>query len=66
MNKGTVRWFNDTKGFGFIAGEDGQDYYVHYTGIVGKGHRCLERGQRVIYAISENKEGKTATNVIAE
>lgn len=66
MLKGTVKWFNAEKGFGFIAGEDGQDYFVHYSGIVGKDYRALEEGQPVEYVIGENEKGKIATNVVVE
>lgn len=66
MDKGTVKWFDDIKGFGFIAGEDGQDYFVHYSGIVCEGHKKLEQGQSVVYTIGENEKGKIATNVVVE
>ncbi|EAA0391220.1 cold shock domain-containing protein, partial [Listeria monocytogenes] len=54
MNKGTVKWFSNEKGFGFIAGEKGQDVFVHYSEIVGEGYRNLEEGQTVVYTIGEN------------
>lgn len=66
MQKGTVKWFNTEKGYGFIAGEDGQDYFVHYSGIVGEGYRALEEGQSVEYVNGENEKGKIATNVVVE
>lgn len=66
MQKGTVKWFNTEKGYGFIAGENGQDYFVHYSGIVGEGYRALEEGQSVEYVIGENEKGKIATNVVVE
>ncbi|EAA0286420.1 cold shock domain-containing protein [Listeria monocytogenes] len=66
MNKGTVKWFSNEKGFGFIAGEKGQDVFVHYSEIVGEGYRNLEEGQTVVYTIGENEKGKIATNVVVE
>ena len=45
MLKGTVKWFNKEKGFGFVTSEEGADYFVHFTGIVGEGFRTLEEGQ---------------------
>lgn len=66
MNKGTVKWFSNEKGFGFIAGENGQDVFVHYSEIVGEGYRNLEEGQTVVYTIGENEKGKIATNVVVE
>lgn len=66
MQNGTVKWFNSDKGYGFISGEDGQDYFVHYSDILGEGYRFLEEGQSVLYVIGENSKGKMATNVVAE
>jgi len=66
MNKGTVKWFSNEKGFGFIAGENGQDVFVHYSEIVGEGYRKLDEGQTVVYTIGENEKGKIATNVVVE
>lgn len=61
---GVVKWFNSSKGFGFISNEDGQDVFVHYTGIrdVG-GFRSLEEGQRVEFTIEEGKKGPQAQDV---
>lgn len=64
MKKGTVKWFDSKRGYGFIAGEYGQDYFVHHTGIVD--HQQLEEGQSVVYAIGENDKGEVATNVVIE
>lgn len=66
MQKGTVKWFNSEKGYGLIADESGQEYFVHYSDIVGDGYRNLTEGQSVVYTIGENSKGKTATNVIVE
>lgn len=64
MINGKVKLFDTTKGYGFIAGEDGQDYFVHYTSIVD--HKHLEEGQSVVYTIGENDNGEIATNVVVE
>lgn len=64
MINGTVKWYNSQKGYGFIAGENGQDYFVHYTGIVDQ--RELKEGQSVVYTIGENDKGEIATNVVVE
>lgn len=66
MQNGTVKWFNSEKGYGFIADESGQDYFVHYSDIVGDGYRNLAEGQSVVYTIGENSKGKIATNVVVE
>lgn len=55
---GTVKWFNDGKGFGFIQQEDGTDIFVHHTGIAGSGFKSLETGQRVTYIIGEGPDGR--------
>lgn len=64
MFKGKVKWFDSEKGFGFIAGEDGKDLFVHYTGIMVTGYRKLEDGQTVEYEIEENERGPVAVNVM--
>ena len=61
--KGTVKWFNQKKGFGFILGEDGNDYFVHFTGIAREGFRTLEQGQAVTFDTSNNDKGVIAVNV---
>lgn len=66
MQKGTVKWFDSSKGFGFITDENGEDIFVHYSGIVGEGYRSLEDGQSVLYTIGQNDQGSLATNVVVE
>ena len=63
MKKGTVKWFNQKKGFGFIVGEDGKDYFVHFTGIAREGFKTLEQNQSVTFDISNNDKGEIAVNV---
>jgi CspA family cold shock protein len=64
MPYGTVKWFNDAKGFGFIAPEDGSaDVFVHHTAIEAKGFRSLQEGQRVSYEVSQGPTGAQAGNV---
>lgn len=66
MRKGTLKWFEPVKGYGFIAGDDGQDVFVHQSNILMKGFRTLEVGQRVSYQIEPTKKGNNAINVVAE
>ena len=62
---GTVKWFNGSKGFGFLAQDSGgEDVFVHYTGIQGDGFRTLDEGQRVEFSIEQGPKGLQATNVI--
>lgn len=63
MKQGTVKWFNDRKGYGFITGEDGNDIFVHHTGILQEGHRTLTEGQKVEYEVTEGEKGSQAINV---
>lgn len=63
MNKGTVKWFNNQKGFGFISDEDGNDVFVHYSGLNMDGFKSLEEGQEVEYEVVEGEKGPQATNV---
>ncbi len=59
MAKGTVKWFNPGKGYGFIKGEDGQDYFVHFSEIQTEGYKTLEEGQEVTFEVTTGKDGKT-------
>ena len=63
MNKGTVKWFNNQKGYGFITGEDGNDVFVHYSGLEMEGFKSLEEGASVEYEIIEGAKGPQATSV---
>ena len=62
-SKGTVKWFNETKGFGFIQQEDGPDVFVHFSAIQGSGFRTLAEGQNVEFTVTEGKKGPQAENV---
>ncbi|MBU3911530.1 MAG: cold-shock protein [Candidatus Omnitrophica bacterium] len=64
MAKGTVKWFNDQKGFGFITPEEGADVFVHHTAIQGDGFKTLAEGQAVEFEITEGPKGKQAQNVV--
>lgn len=66
MQKGTVKWFDAVKGYGFIAEDDGQDVFVHQSNILMKGFRVLEVGQRVSYQIEPTEKGNKAINVVVE
>ncbi len=61
---GTVKWFNSTKGFGFIERNDGKDVFVHYSEINSTGYRSLEEGQRVEFTVVEGQKGPQAQNVV--
>ena len=60
---GTVKWFNATKGYGFIERDSGEDVFIHYTGINGEGYRSLEEGQRVDFVIVQGEKGPQAQDV---
>ena len=63
MNKGTVKWFNNQKGFCFITDEEGKDVFVHFSGLNMEGYKTLEEGQQVEYEVIEGAKGPQATNV---
>jgi len=60
---GTVKWFDSKKGYGFITADNGQDVFVHYTGINGNGFRTLEEGERVSFNVTESDKGLKAVDV---
>lgn len=62
--KGTVKWFNDSKGYGFIQQQEGDDVFVHHSSIVGEGFRTLAEGEEVEYELRETEKGPQAANVI--
>lgn len=64
MAKGTVKWFNDKKGYGFIQQESGPDVFVHYSAIKGEGFKSLQEGQKVEFDVSTDDKGAKAHNVI--
>ena len=63
MAEGTVKWFSDQKGYGFIEQDGGQDLFVHHTGINSSGFKSLDEGQRVRFDIETGQKGPTAVNV---
>ncbi len=65
MARGKVKWFNDTKGFGFISSDDGEDVFVHHSAIVGDGRKTLKEGQRVEFEVQKGPKGPKAVNVRA-
>lgn len=62
--KGTVKWFNAEKGYGFIQVEQGNDVFVHYSAITGEGFKSLEEGQQVEFDITQGNRGPQAANVV--
>ncbi len=63
MAKGTVKWFNGDKGYGFIEAEEGEDVFVHFSAITGSGYRSLNEGDQVEFEIVEDQKGPRAENV---
>ena len=63
MAEGSVKWFNDAKGFGFIQQDDGPDVFVHFSAITGEGFKSLQEGQRVTFDIVDGPKGPQASNV---
>lgn len=64
MSKGTVKWFNESKGFGFLECEDGQDVFVHYSAISGDGFKTLTEGDAVSFDVENGQKGPKAVNVV--
>jgi len=62
--KGTVKWFNDSKGYGFIRQSEGEDVFVHFTAIQADGFRTLAEGEQVEYELQESERGRQAANVV--
>ena len=64
MSKGTVKWFNNQKGYGFISDEEGNDIFVHYSGLQMDGFKTLDEGQQVEFDVTEGTKGPQAVNVV--
>ena len=64
MPKGTVKWFNDKKGYGFITPEEGNDVFVHHSAIQGEGFKTLREGEEVEFEITQGPRGEKAVNVV--
>jgi CspA family cold shock protein len=64
MPKGRVKWFNESRGYGFIEQEDGRDIFVHYSSITGDGFKTLREGEEVEFEVDENPKGPRAKNVV--
>ena len=62
---GTVKWFNESKGFGFIEQENGGDVFAHYSAISGNGFKTLKEGQRVSFTVTQGQKGDQASNIVA-
>jgi CspA family cold shock protein len=66
MPNGTVKWFNESKGYGFISTEDGSDVFVHYSSIQGNGYKSLAEGDSVSFDIEDSPKGRKAVNVVKQ
>lgn len=66
MEQGTVKWFNNDKGYGFISRESGDDVFVHFSAIQGEGFKSLDEGQKVSFDVEEGDRGLQAVNVVKE
>jgi len=66
MANGIVKWFNDSKGYGFIEQEDGPDVFVHHSGINGDGFKSLNEGDKVTFEVEDGQKGPAAVNVSVE
>ncbi|MBR0151275.1 MAG: cold-shock protein [Synergistaceae bacterium] len=66
MAQGTVKWFNESKGYGFITVDDGKDVFVHFSAIQGEGFKTLSEGQKVSFDIVNGEKGPQAANVVKE
>lgn len=64
MAKGTVKWFDNAKGYGFISREAGSDVFVHHSAIQGEGYKSLQEGQKVEFEVTKGPKGDQATNVV--
>lgn len=64
MSEGTVKWFNDAKGYGFIAQDNGNDLFVHHSEIKSDGFKTLDEGAKVVFDVVEGPKGPAATNVV--
>ncbi len=63
MAQGTVKWFSNQKGYGFITQENGKDIFIHYSAVQGDGFKTLEEGQKVEFDVTQGPKGEQATNV---
>ncbi len=66
MAKGTVKWFNESKGFGFVTSEDGSDVFVHYSSIQSNGFKTIAEGDTVSFDIEEGQKGPKAVNLVVQ